>query len=151
MTDPVVKTIRVKCSADHAFDVFVNRTSSWWPLDGHAVSASKGKAALAVTIEPRVGGAVYETMYDGTRTDWGEVLEYEPGSKIAMTWHPGANADTPTRVDVAFAVLGDEQTEVTLTHSGWEILGDDADDRRNGYNGGWDNVFGNFYANACTA
>ena len=148
MTDPIVKTVDVACDPDQAFDVFVNQTSSWWPLDGHAVSAGQGEAALAVTIEPRVGGAVFETMFDGTRTDWGKVLEFVTGRKLAMTWHPGNNADAPTRVDVAFERLGKGATRVTLTHSGWEAWGENAAARRGSYDGGWDNVFGNCYAGA---
>ncbi|SEW28833.1 Activator of Hsp90 ATPase homolog 1-like protein [Aliiroseovarius sediminilitoris] len=148
MTDPIVKKVNVACDPDRAFDVFVNRTTSWWPLGGHAVSAGQGKAALAVTIEPRVGGAVYETMFDGARTDWGKVLVFEAGRKLSMTWHPGNNADAPTRVDVEFEGLGDGTTRVTLTHSGWEVWGEDADTRRGSYDGGWDNVFGICYAAA---
>ncbi|MCK8465296.1 SRPBCC family protein [Aliiroseovarius sp. S1339] len=149
MTDPIIKTVTVNCAPEKAFDVFVNRTSGWWPLDRHAVSAGAGKVALAVTIEPQVEGAVYETMHDGSRTDWGQVVEFEPGRKLAMTWHPGENAEVSTRVEVAFAATGDGQTEVTLTHSGWEVLGTDADDRRNSYNGGWETVFIARYAGAC--
>ena len=149
MTDPITKTVDVNCAPDLAFEVFVNRITRWWPLDGHAVSASAGKAALAVTIEPVVGGAVYETMHDGQRTDWGTVLEFVPGEKLAMTWHPGNNADNPTRVDVAFAAQGDTGTRVTLTHSGWEVWGKDAEDRRAMYNGGWDHVLGTCFAQGC--
>lgn len=151
MPEPVVKTIEVPCSADHAFDVFVNRTSKWWPLDGHAVSAAAGKAALAVVIEPRVGGAVYETMHDGARTDWGAVLEFEAGRKLAITWHPGTNKDYPTRVDVVFEALSEDRTQVTLTHSGWEVWAEKADDMRENYNGGWVIVFETRYAGACAA
>lgn len=148
MSDPIVKTVVVPCDAARAFDVFTNRMSKWWPLDGHAASAAVGKAALAVTIEPRVGGAVYETMWDGGRDTWGEVLEFEPGRKLAMTWHPGNNKDNPTRVSVDFEEIGEAQTRVTLTHSGWEVWGDAAADMRGNYDGGWDFVFGTRYSEA---
>ena len=144
MTDPVIKTLMVAASADRAFEVFVHRISSWWPLDGHAVSVASGKAAKSVTIEPREGGAVYETMYDGNRADWGTVLDYQPGRKLAMTWHPGTNKDNPTRLDVAFRPLDDGSCQVTLTHSGWEIWADRADDMRGSYDKGWDNVCARF-------
>lgn len=148
MTDPIVKTVVVNSGSARAFDVFVNKTSTWWPLDGHAVSAGQGKVAKAVTIEPRLGGAIYETMFDDRRADWGKVLEFEAGRKLSMTWHPGNNADAPTRVDVEFEDLGDGTTRVTLTHSGWDVWGEDADTRRGSYDGGWDNVFGKCYLGA---
>jgi len=148
MTDPIIKTLEVPCDATQAFDIFVNRIASWWPLDGHAASAAAGKAALAVTIEPEVGGAIYETMYDGTRTEWGEILEFEAGCKLAMTWHPGNNADRPTRVDVTFDALSGGRCRVTLTHSGWDIWGNEAGDKRGNYDTGWDFVLGARYAEA---
>lgn len=151
MTDAIVKTLQVPCAPERAFDIFVNRIASWWPLDGHAASAAAGKAALAVTIEPHVGGAVFETMHDGSRTDWGEVLEFEEGRKLAMTWHPGNNADNPTRVDVVFEAASEGQTRVTLTHSGWEIWGDSAADRRENYDSGWDFVLGSCFVPAVSA
>ena len=147
MTDPIIKTIDVACTPAEAFAVFVDKISSWWPLDGHAASAAAGKAALGVTIEPHVGGAVYETMWDGGRDDWGEVLAFEPGKNFAMTWHPGNNKDNPTRVDVTFAAT-EAGTRVTLTHSGWEIWADEAETKRSMYDGGWDFVLGERYAGA---
>ena len=98
-----------------------------------------------------VGGAVYETMHDGTRAAWGEILEYTDGRKIAMTWYPGNNANNATRVDVAFEALSDDLTRVTLTHSGWEIWGDAAQHKRENYNSGWDIVFGTHFAQAVAA
>lgn len=148
MTDPIIKTIVVNGAPDHAFDVFVNRIAKWWPLDGHAVSAAKGQAALAVVIEPRVGGAIYEAMFDGTREDWGEVLVFEEGRRLAFSWHPGTNRGRPTRVEVAFEAQSAAQTKVTLTHSGWEVWAGDAPDKRSGYDSGWEYVLGECYANA---
>lgn len=149
MADPIVKTIELPCAARRAFDIFVNRISDWWPLDRHAVSAAAGKPALGVTIEPAIGGAVFETMHDGSRADWGRVLEFDAGSKLAMTWHPGNNSDNPTRVDVAFEDLAGGRAKVTLIHSGWEVWAGEAREKRDNYDTGWDFVFGTRFADAC--
>ena len=151
MTDPIIKTIEVPCGPDRAFDIFVNRIANWWPLDGHAASAAAGQAALGVTIEPRVGGAIFETMYDGTRTDWGEIPVFEAGRKLSMTWHPGNNADSPTRVDVVFDGISEERTRVTLTHSGWEVWAEEAAAKRENYDKGWDFVLGECFGSAAAA
>lgn len=148
MTDPIIKSVTVNCSAEHAFSVFVNRIGAWWPLATHAVSASDGKAALDATIEPKLGGSVYETKNDGERTDWGTVLRYDPFSGFAMSWHPGTNKDKPTRVDVEFEEV-DDRTVVTLTHSGWEIWGDEASDKIGGYTQGWGIILGELYTAEC--
>lgn len=148
MSQPIKKTLVVNATAKKAFDVFVNRIAKWWPLDGHAVSAGQGKPALAVIIEPRVGGAVYETMFDGSRADWGKVLEFIPGQRFAMTWHPGTNVDKPTQVEVMFEEQSPEKTLVTLTHSGWEIWAGEAPEKRGNYDQGWDYVFGKCFSEA---
>ena len=68
MSDPVVKTIEVACDVRRAFDIFVSRIGTWWPKS-HSASASAGGEAQDVTIEPFVGGAVFETMHDGGRDE----------------------------------------------------------------------------------
>lgn len=147
MTDPIVKTLDLDCDAARAFAVFVERIATWWPLDGHAVSASAGKTAQSVVIEPRVGGAIYEIMHDGKRTDWGRVLVYTKGRHLATTWHPGNNAGNPTRLDVSFEDIGAGKSRLTLTHSGWEVWAERADEMRGSYDGGWDHVL-SLYAGA---
>lgn len=149
MTDPIVKTVEVPCSAAEAFEVFTARIGSWWPLDSFAASVRFGRPALDATIEPRVGGAVYETMHDGGRDDWGEVLVWAPGRAFACTWMPGNNKASPTRVDVAFEDIPGGRCRVTLTHSGWEAWGDKAREARDGYDGGWATVFEHRFAGAC--
>ena len=141
MTDPVIKTIDVPCSPARAFDVFVRNTARWWPLDRHSVSAGQGQTARDITIEPRVGGAIYETTHDGARSDWGA-----EGSHFAMTWHPGNPVAQATRLDIRFTELSADRTRVELTHSGWEVLGDDAETRRDGYNNGWNGVLDAYQA-----
>jgi uncharacterized protein YndB with AHSA1/START domain len=149
MTDPIVKTLDLPCPAAQAFDLFVNRIAAWWPLDTHSVSAGSGMTAIAVTIEPRIGGAVYETTHDGARSVWGEVLVFEEGRRLTVTWHPGRDRSVATRVDVRFDDVAGGRAQVTLTHSGWEALGDVAQLRRDDYNQGWDMVFGARFARTC--
>ena len=148
MTDPIVKTVSVNCSVEHAFNVFVSRIGAWWPLGTHAVSAADGKSALDATIEPRKGGRVYETKHDGTTSDWGTVASYEPHAHFAMTWHPGRGPEKATFVEVTFE-QHERYTLVTLTHSGWDIWGDEAADNIASYTAGWGSILGQLYVAAC--
>ena len=66
-----------------------------------------------------------------------------------MSWHPGDNADNPTRVEVAFEDLPGGGSRLTLTHSDWEAWGEDGLARRTSYNGGWDAVLGEHFLSAC--
>lgn len=149
MVEPIIKTIVVASDADLALEIFVTRMADWWPLDGHSSSASDGNAALSVTAEPMVGGALFETRHDGTRDEWGKILEYEPGKRIATTWHPGNNKDAPTLLEVDFRDAGKGRCQVTLTHSGWDAWGDRAREMRENYDKGWEFVFGDRYVAGC--
>ena len=51
MIEPIRLAFEVDCPADHAFDVWTDRISTWWPAD-HTVS---GEPDAAVVLEPRSG------------------------------------------------------------------------------------------------
>ena len=53
---PLRRSIRVRCSVEHAFEVWTKGISAWWPLRGHSVSGEKAEAVL---LEAREGGRVY--------------------------------------------------------------------------------------------
>ncbi len=148
MSDPVVKEIELACSAEQAFDVFANKTTRWWPKGKHSVSAGKGEVARDVVIEPRLGGAVYEITPAGEQLSWGEVTRFVQGEALAMTWNPGGGAAADTLVEVSFEMTP-KGCRVTLTHSGWEALGESGGGMRDGYNSGWVLVFEELYMGAC--
>ena len=146
MSNPVVKRVEVSCTAETAFDVFVNQISIWWPLDTHAASVGHGASALHVEIDPRVGGKIVETMHDGATDHWGDVLVFDPPARFAMSWHPGNNKDAQTQVDVQFEETNAGTCLVTLTHTGWEAWAEKGNDIRGGYDSGWDTVLGQCFA-----
>ena len=119
--DPLELEFRVECSPQHAFDVWANRASLWWPRD-HTAS---GDSLAAFTYEPRVGGRIFERADDGTEHDWGEVLAWEPPQRLVYLWHMGAERADATEVEVSFSASG-EATLVKILHSGWERLGAEA-------------------------
>jgi uncharacterized protein YndB with AHSA1/START domain len=141
---PIVVDVVVPCAAGRAFDYFTRDIARWWPLATHSCGAAE---AADVAFEARVGGRLVERTRDGTRHVWGEVTAWEPGARVAFTWHPGREASAATFVDVRFAASGDG-TRVTLTHGGWERRDDGARVREN-YVGGWRMVIGERYAEYC--
>lgn len=144
---PVVKTLELKRSAADAFRMYVHEAAKWWPLDSHALSPENKTKAIDHIVEPRVGGRVYEVAEDGRTFEWGEVLAYEPGHRFAMTWQLGQPRDKSGEVDVTFESRGPNHCLVTLTHTGWERMGEKGPDMRNGYDMGWGSVFGDRFAN----
>jgi uncharacterized protein YndB with AHSA1/START domain len=96
----VRSSVTVNLPRDAAFRLFTERTGSWWPLATHSVFHSE---AVAITIEPVVGGRVYESAADGRTSDWGTITEWQRGERLAMTWHPGEESDLASLVEFAKA------------------------------------------------
>jgi uncharacterized protein YndB with AHSA1/START domain len=146
-TDVIRKEVRVEASPERAFQVFTEQIATWWPLDRYSLFAEEAEATV---FETRVGGRLYERTADGRESDWGEVLECAPPTRLRFTWHPGRAADAePTEVEVRFHADGDG-TLVTLEHRGWERLSDERRAARAGYDSGW-NVVLERYRQAASA
>jgi uncharacterized protein YndB with AHSA1/START domain len=135
--EPVRKTITVERPLDEAFEIFTTRLSRWWPLGSHSIS---GERAVGCTMEPEPGGRLYETRDDGAELLWGTMLTWDPPHRVVFTWHPGRDAGSAQQVEVRFTEAG-TSTRVDLEHTGWEKLGDQAEETRNGYVSGWEMVF----------
>lgn len=136
---PVVKTVTLRRAAADAFRAFVHETDKWWPLATHALSPENNTKAIALVVEPRVGGRMYERTEDGREFDWGEVLAYEAGVRFAITWQLGRPRSVSGEIDVRFEALSESTCRVTLTHSGWERV-ENGEQVREGYNVGWSEI-----------
>lgn len=143
---PVVKTVDVRRSAGDAFRLFTERIHQWWPTKTHSRARdAEGEVTEHVTIEPQVGGRVFETLNTGRELDWGEVTTWKPGDVFAMDWTMGRPPEQATRVTVRFEPLGEQSCRVTLTHEHWERLAEEGEKLRHGYDQGWVAVFENGY------
>ncbi|HEY1739990.1 MAG TPA: SRPBCC domain-containing protein [Acidimicrobiia bacterium] len=144
MTKALTLDFDVRCDATHAFDVWTARTSMWWPPD-HTVS---GGPTIEVTIEPGIGGRIFELTPDGTEHDWGEVTVWEPPRRLGYVWHIGQPRADATDVLITFEQTADAHCHVSIVHTGWERLGVRADERRRRNRYGWDTVLPSFVAAA---
>ncbi|MCP4315907.1 MAG: hypothetical protein GY789_07780 [Hyphomicrobiales bacterium] len=150
MVDLIKKLIVVPCDAQTAFHIFAARTTDWWPLDQHSLSAGRlGKPAKSVTIEQRVGGRIVETTANGEELHWGSIKTYEPGRVLCFSWHVAEPVENQTEVEVRFDQLAPAKTQVTLEHRNWEALGDRGGEARDHYNNGWVRVFEVCFGDAC--
>lgn len=151
----VSKTLTVNAPIEHVFKVFTQRFDSWWPRTHKIGKAELQKAVL----EPREGGRWYERGADGSECDWGVVLAYAPPSRIALSWHLGANFQyepdpaRASRVDVSFFAEGASRTRVELVHSqlnrhgeGWQKLRESVSSQ-----GGWAAILEGFQQQAQAA
>jgi uncharacterized protein YndB with AHSA1/START domain len=114
---PVKKTLQVAASQAHAFEVFTARIGAWWP---HSHSINSGIPQKEVIIEPRRGGRWYERGEDGSECYWGDVVAWDPPSRVVLSWHLNGkfqfDRQVESEVEVRFIAEGEHATRVELEH-----------------------------------
>ncbi len=127
----VEKTVRVNAPLAVAFDVFIEQ--HWWPVDTHNLAESPGSE---VVLESFPGGRWYERAPDGTETDWGTVLDWQPPYRLLLTWQVSPRwtyEPDPARasqIEVTFTPDGPDATRVRFTHRHLERYGPEAERMR---------------------
>jgi len=111
---PVRKSIRVKASQAHAFEVFTSGIARWWPRT-HSIGDTPVKA---VVMETRLGGRWYQLCEDGSQATVGKILRWEPPHSFVVSWDVNSQwkADTTvsSEVEVRFVADGPDATLVEL-------------------------------------
>jgi uncharacterized protein YndB with AHSA1/START domain len=120
---PVRKSVRVNADQARAFDAFTAGLDKWWPRT-HTVGGSPLKKAI---LEPFEGGRWFHIGEDGSESDNGRVLVFDPPKRLLLTWE--INSDwkcDPTAVseiEVTFFAEGPNETRVELEHRHLDRLG----------------------------
>lgn len=135
---PVRKSIRVKASQAHAFEVFTSGLGRWWPHKG----SIGGVPMTAMVMETRLGGRWYELGEDGSQADVGKILLWEPPHRFVVSWDINSNwkpdLTVSSEVEVRFLADGPEATLVELEHRKFEQMGEEAGEKmRRDVDGGW--------------
>ncbi len=146
MIAPVVKSVTVHASAEHAFKVFTEGFDSWWPRSHH-IGSSPMKRAVVETFR---GGRCYTEQVDGTECPWGEVTAWEPPQRLVIAWmitpdwKYQPDIAQASEVEVRFTPQADGTTRVDLEHRHFERCGAGAEAMRNGVggDGGWGSLLG---------
>lgn len=145
MIEPLRLTFDVECDVGHAFAVWTQRMSTWWPV-AHTVSGEDG---TVVVLEPRVGGRIFERTPSGQESEWGEITAWEPPRRLAYLWHIAADRSDATDVEIAFVEVTESVTRVEVEHRGWERLGGQrGQEWRDANHGGWAGIIP-AYRRAC--
>jgi uncharacterized protein YndB with AHSA1/START domain len=142
MIEPLRIEFDVERSATHAFAVWTSGIGRWWPAD----HTTTGEPGLEVTLEPRVGGRIFERTPDGREFDWGEILVWEPPRRFVYTWHLRRSREDATEVEIRFVATSPEATRVEIEHRGWERLGSDGPTWRDRNRGGWETLLPHYLA-----
>ena len=149
---PVRKSIHVKASQARAFEVFTSGFGRWWPRD-HGIGKKPMKSAV---METKLGGCWFELAEDGTQTNVGRIIVWEPPSRFVMTWDINSewkpDAVINSEVEVRFVSDGADATRVELEHRKFERMGPQAGEKmRKSVDGGWPGMLERFKAEAETA
>ena len=143
MIEPLRLVFEVKCDQAHAFSLWTEKSSVWWPAS-HTTRKEKG---TAVVFEPYAGGRVYELSPSGNEVDWGRVIAWEPPARLVFRWHIFADSNDATEVEIRFQDNKDGTTTVELEHRGWDAF-EDGSDRREQNAIGWRGLIAPYVA-AC--
>ncbi|MCL1592956.1 MAG: SRPBCC domain-containing protein [Actinomycetia bacterium] len=119
MIEPLVVSFRVDAPVGHAFAMWTQHASLWWPRS-HTITKDD---TLDIVFEDRVGGRIYERSASGAEHDWGEIITWDPPTSLEYLWFLFFDRSDATDVSVSF-VWNTDHTTVTITQTGFERLGD---------------------------
>jgi uncharacterized protein YndB with AHSA1/START domain len=99
---PIQRDVTVPLRPDAAFRLFTEGLGDWLP----------GRPRLV----PGADGALEEKRADGPARRWATVTAWEPGRRLALTWHHGhGEGEEPSEVVVTFLPV-DHGTRVEVRH-----------------------------------
>jgi hypothetical protein len=142
--EPLTLRYEIGCAAEHAFEVWTSRFSTWWP-PGHSTS---GDPDTVVVLEARLGGRIFERTPDGTEIEWGEITLWDPPQRLGYRWHIGRDDSQATDVVLTFVDVGDGRSRLEVVHQGWERLGAEGLSYRQANTAGWGALMPSFAAAA---
>lgn len=145
---PVRKSVRVNVNAERAFGIFTSGIGRWWPHD-HGI----GKKPFTPIIETRLGGRWYELAEDGTQTNIGKIMVWEPPTRFVVTWDINSqwkpDTTVSSEVEVKFIPDGANATRVELEHRKFERMGAEPGEvMRQSVDGGWPGMLERFKSEA---
>jgi uncharacterized protein YndB with AHSA1/START domain len=114
----VRKSIRVRAPVGEAFRIFTEQPIDWLPAAHTFI-----KSPQSITMEPWPGGRYYERGADGAEITRGTIIDWAPPRRLVVTWRIGPgwqpvfDDDQASRIEVEFAAVSPDVTEVTATYT----------------------------------
>jgi uncharacterized protein YndB with AHSA1/START domain len=121
VTSSVLVALRVKVSAQRAFEAFTGEIDQWWRPNALFELTPRGDGVLS--FEPGENGRLITTLPNGKVFELGRITAWVPGERLAFTWRMGTFApDQVTHVEVIFEQVGEDETRVSVEHRGWDTI-----------------------------
>lgn len=145
---PIRKTLTVRATPQKAFEVFTQGFDRWWPRT-HTIGAAPLKKGV---IEPKLGGRWYGINADDSVSEWGDVLVWEPPSRLMLAWRITGqwayDPDLLTEVDIRFTAIGEGETRIDFEHRDLQRLGEGAaaEQLRTSMDAGWTLILDSYVA-----
>lgn len=148
-TDSAVRrTISVRAEAARAFQAFTAGIDQWWPREHHIGSSPLKRNVM----EEGVGGRCFGEHEDGSQSDWGKVVVWEPPKRFVLAWmiNPDwkfePDLSRTSEVEVLFTPQADGSTRVDLEHRHFERMGEGWNNMRMAVDsqGGWGTLLQHF-------
>jgi hypothetical protein len=117
----VIVALRVKATPERAFQVFVDEIGAWWRPNMLFAFTPRDPGALS--FEPGADGRLIETRANGKVFEIGKIRAWEPPGRIVFGFRQAAfTPEQDTEVEARFEAVGDRETRVTITHTGWDSI-----------------------------
>jgi len=119
----IKKEFTVAATQETAFKVFTKKMNLWWPSTHHIGSTEM----TAIVVEPFENGRWYSRHADGSETDNGYVITYQPFDLLVLAWQINADFKCDpklvTEVVTEFIAEGPEVTRIKFEHKNLDKLG----------------------------
>jgi DNA-binding transcriptional ArsR family regulator/uncharacterized protein YndB with AHSA1/START domain len=132
-TDRIELEVEIAATVGRVWQALLSEVSAWWPHDFHAVTDAE-----EITLEPWVGGRLYETGQGGSSVLWYTVTGIDPERALDLAGHLAVRYGGPatsilrltleargsgTVLQVSDAIFGQvtESLRTSLTQ-GWSYL-----------------------------
>jgi len=117
----VIVAIRVTASPERAFQVFVDEIGVWWRPNPLFRFTPRQPGALR--FEPGPAGRLIETRAGGKVFEIGRIRAWDPPARLVFGFRQATfTPEQDTEVEARFEAVGDDETRITITHTGWDSV-----------------------------
>ena len=127
--------VEIKASPEKVWNLLTHDIQLWWPAHFHSSEDTK-----RFTLEPRVGGMIFEDQGDGNGVLWGTILQFDAGKRLQFkgTLFPDYGGPGDYHLSIALKPTDDG----CLLKVDYALCGYITDENAKSLETGWKELFG---------